>query len=205
MGNIAPSDNSLWYRAMRPHDRKAIYQIQGLSGVCCTVAPSLCHSSWSGLVLYNFGEILYRLVRILNSLVNSNISFYASTTHGVLHQALLLPTLRHPLVPGGPYHPLSVGWFLSYAPLRYMRSARLCRNAKPNQSCIGLLLQYKNQSCQVVEQWRWDYSIGEPLLIYCQNDHAQSQNLAVEIQVSAMNTVSYDDTWDYHPLQGQTV
>ena len=43
-GNIAPSDNSLWYKVMRPHDRKAICQIQGLSDVCCTIplSSSIC-------------------------------------------------------------------------------------------------------------------------------------------------------------------
>lgn len=33
-GNIAPSDNSLWYKVMRPHDGKAIRQVEGLSDVC---------------------------------------------------------------------------------------------------------------------------------------------------------------------------
>ena len=119
---------------------------------------------------------------------------------------------RHPLVPGGPYRALNVEWFLSCAPLRGIQSVRLCRNAKPNQSCIGLLFQYLNQSCQVVGQWRWDYNIdqvqltdAEPALIYCQNDHAQSRTLAVEIEVSARNTVSYDDTWEHYPLQGQII
>lgn len=43
-GNIAPSDNSLWYKVMRPNDRKAICQIQGLSDVCCTIplSSSIC-------------------------------------------------------------------------------------------------------------------------------------------------------------------
>lgn len=43
-GNIAPSDNSLWYKVMRPHNRKAICQIQGLSDVCCTIplSSSIC-------------------------------------------------------------------------------------------------------------------------------------------------------------------
>lgn len=113
-------------------------------------------------------------------------------------------------MPGGPYRGLNVEWFLSYAPLRGIQSIRLCRNAKPDETCIGLLFQYQNQSCQVVGQWRWDYNIdqlqltdGKSALIYCQNDHTQLQTLAVEIQVSAVSTK--DDTWEHHPLEGQII
>lgn len=34
-GNVALSDNNLWYKVMRPHDGKAIRQVEGLSDVCC--------------------------------------------------------------------------------------------------------------------------------------------------------------------------
>lgn len=116
---------------------------------------------------------------------------------------------RHPIAWGGPYRGFNEKWFVSSAPLRGIESVRLCRNAKPDRSCIGLLFQYLDQSCQVVGQWRWDCKIdqvkitdAEPAFIYCQNDHAQWRTLAVEIQASAMNTVSYDNKWEYYHLQG---
>lgn len=97
-------------------------------------------------------------------------------------------------MPGGPYLSLNVEWFLSYALLRGIQSIRLCRNAKPNETCIGLLFEYQNQSCQVVGQWRWDYNIdqlqltdGKSMFVYSQNDHTQSQTLAVEIHLSALS------------------
>lgn len=34
-GKIAPSDNSLWYKVMRPYNGKAIRQVESLSDVCC--------------------------------------------------------------------------------------------------------------------------------------------------------------------------
>lgn len=119
---------------------------------------------------------------------------------------------RHLLGPGGPYRTLNADWFLSFALLRGIQIIRLCRNAKTNQSCIGLLFQYQTKSCQTAGKWRWDHNIDqtqltvdESALIYCQNDHTRSRTLAVEIRVSAINTVSYDDTWEYLPLQGQLI
>lgn len=52
-------------------------------------------------------------------------------------------------------------------------------------------------------QYQLQLTDGKSALIYCQNDHTQSQTLAVEIQASALST--NDNAWEHHLLEEQII
>ena len=79
---------------------------------------------------------------------------------------------------------------------------------------IGLLIRYRDQSCEAVGQWRWDLTIDCVSFADCNPTHiryqmiAQSQrrNLVTDVEFTPGEaTERSESSWVQRPLQGKII
>ena len=81
------------------------------------------------------------------------------------------------------------------------------------QPCVGLLIYYRDHSCEAVGQWRWDLSIDcvsladyNPTYVHYRIEQCQSRTLVTGIEFSSNKlTKRYEGLWVEWPLQGEII
>ena len=120
----------------------------------------------------------------------------------------------HSLLPGCPYGAPSTEWYVSCASLTNITKVRRCRGTSyATQPYIGLLIYYRDHSCEAVGQWRWDLSIDCvsfadccPTYIRYHIDQSQDRTSVTDIEFSPNKaTERYESSWVEWPLQGEII
>jgi hypothetical protein len=121
---------------------------------------------------------------------------------------------EHPILPGCPNGAPSTEWYVSRASLTNIAKVQRCRDtSQANWPCTGLLIDYRDHSCESIGQWRWDLSIDcvafadcDPKYIHYHIVQSQSRILITDLEFSTNEaTRRHNSSWVQWPLQGEII